>query len=297
MNAADALPGPGQFCGRDDENGQSWLENFELWLQFRGINGERKAAALALLLKDKAAAWYQSLPADKKNTFNDLRASFAERYGRARLAQWQQAGLVWTLEQQQQQSVDDFIAAVTNAARNAGLTDEQRMQVIIKGLRPSIRQWVLRQQPANIEDLRVAAKMAEQTELPPTTTSNDDVVASVARLEEQLKQLTVAAFSGARYPERSSTPPPRRDTPPPPRQGIQSDNYYFRNRRVPSSERRHVTFNNHAAPPQANARRPCDSCGRNNHARQFCRHRGATCTICRRIGHVASACRSVSRRE
>ena len=120
----DALPGPGQFCGRGDEIGQSWLENLEFWLQFRGINEERKVAALALLLKDKTAAWYQSLPADRKNTFSDLRALFAERYGRTRLAQWQQAGLVWTLKQQKQQSVDDFIAAVMNAARNAGLTDE-----------------------------------------------------------------------------------------------------------------------------------------------------------------------------
>ena len=304
-------PGPGQFSGRVDENGQSWLATFELWLRFRSINGERKAAALALHLKDSAAAWYQSLADNRRDTYDNLRAAFIERYGAARLQPWQRAGLAWTIEQQPTQTVDDYMVAVMNAGKDAGLTDQQLVNAVIKGLRPSIRQYVIRQQPTNIDDLRAAATLAEQTELPSATTpsSTDTIAATVARLEDQLKQLTVATLAGRTH--RSPSPYGRRESPPPPVRRPTADYDYDYSRQnyrrydtLP--DRRRVSFSgqsytsvplDNAADQQQIAFRPCDSCGRRNHPRHMCRYRGATCANCGRVGHLASVCRSVSRQE
>lgn len=320
MASSSDLPGPGSFHGRPEEDGQSWLATFELWLQFRSINGERKAAALALHLKDSAAAWYQSLADNRRDTFARLRAAFIERYGAARLAPWQRAGLAWSIEQQPQQSVDDYMVAVTNAAKDAGLNDQQTIHAVIKGLRPSIRQYVIRQQPANIDNLRAAATLAEQTELPTTTapSSNDAIAATVARLEDQLRQLTVATLAGrGRSPSPSRRPP----SPPPSHFAARrtaadyddqrdynysySDNYSRRYNNV-LPDRRRVRFSEPSVSSRVNAAdlqptspsyNPCDSCGRRNHPRHMCRYRGATCATCGLVGHLASVCRSVSRRD
>lgn len=303
-------PGPGHFCGRVDEDGQSWLATFELWLRFRSINGERKAAALALHLKDSAAAWYQSLADNRRDTYDNLRAAFVERYGTARLQPWQRAGLAWTIEQQPTQTVDDYMVAVLNAGRDAGLTDQQLVNAVIKGLRPSIRQYVIRQQPTDIDELRAAATLAEQTEFPPTTTpsSTDAIAATVARLENQLKQLTVAALAGRQ--QRSPSPLRRRESPPPPVRRPSADYDYTNDRQYyrhydSLPDRRRVRFSDsYASVPSVNAAdqqqiafRPCDSCGRRNHPRHMCRFRGATCANCLRVGHLASVCRAANRQE
>jgi hypothetical protein len=211
------------------------------------------------------------------------------------LARWQRAGQVWTIEQQANQSVDDYVASIVNAANNSGLTDEQVNQAIIKGLRPSIRQYVLRQQPADLDELRSAAKLAEQTEIP-ATSGSDAITSSIARLEEQMKLLTVAAFAGRQqspaddnrqqWPERFQQ---RVSSPNRARRQVDADRYY---------RRRDVTFaddvpvRGHEEPSSFSA---CDSCGRTDHPRRSCRYRFATCSSCGKTGHLSSVCRSARR--
>ena len=135
------MPGPGQFNGGINDNGQSWLAKFELWSQYKGVNNQRKLAAMALLLQQNAATWFQILPADRKDTFDNLRAAFVERYGQNQLTPRQRATRVWCMEQRPTEPVQDFVASIVQAANEAGLTDEQRLQAVIKGSRPSIRQY------------------------------------------------------------------------------------------------------------------------------------------------------------
>jgi len=323
----DAMPGPGQFNGGISDNGQSWLAKFELWSQYKGVNNQRKLAAMPLLLQQNAATWFQILPADRKDTFDNLRAAFVERYGQNQLAPWQRATRVWCMEQRPTEPVQDFVASIVQAANEAGLTDEQRLQAVIKGLRPSIRQYVLRQQPANIEELLAAAILAERTDLPPASASADvGVIADIVmRLEKQFQQFTVAAFADRRRrddgeqrrrydrsvsPPRSPPPPAPstqdvRDSSRPSARGRFNSSRYQRQQpdepsRSASRGERGVRFEERTPadqtrrafgpPPQV-----CDSCGSDSHPRWRCRYRTVKCFSCNRTGHKSSVCRAAQR--
>jgi len=316
------MPGPGQFNGATTDNGNDWLAKFELWAQFKNVNNQRKLAAMALLLQQNASTWFRILPADRKDTFDNLRAAFVERYGQNQLAPWQRATRVWSMEQRPTEPVQDFVASVVQASNEAGLTDEQQLQAVIKGLRPSIRQYVLRQQPANVEQLLAAAILAERTDLPSTVSASADVgiiADTVMRLEKQLQQLTVAAFTDRRRrddgeqrrPYDRSVSPPRSPPPPEPssqgaRDTWRSSTRYQRRPEQPnrstSRGERGVRFDDRPqTDPTRRAVAPssqvCDSCGSDSHPRWRCRYRTIKCFSCNRTGHRASVCRSAQRRD
>jgi len=310
------MPGPGLFNGAVTDKGQDWLATFELWAQYRGINNRQKLAAMALQFRDNALTWYQILPEDQKDTFENLRASFVERYGQNQLAPWQRASHVWTMEQRPGEPVQDFVASMMKAAIAAGLNADQQLQAATKGLRPSIRQYVLRQQPATIQELLAAAILAERTDIPAATTSTDVIAETVVRLEKQLQQLTVAAFADRsrdedrqprrRYNDRSVSPP----RPPPPPAASSRDvrheprspsRYNHYSDRSTSRGERGVRFNDRL---QANPSRRdfashppvCDGCG-GDHLRYKCRFLNLRCYSCSRVGHKASVCRASQRGE
>jgi len=186
----DHLPGPGMFCGRPEDRGQDWLQNFELWARCKALNDNVKVAALSLHLRESAATWLTVLPDGDKDTWPHIRAAFVARYGFDQQPGWQQATLVWTMQQLPGEPVLDFIAKVQHAARNINLPEEQQRFAIINGLRPAIRLHVLRQNPADMAALRQAAVLAQQTEQPGT----DDNSLAIQRIERQLQQLTLSSL-------------------------------------------------------------------------------------------------------
>lgn len=309
---ADQLPGPGHFSGHQQENGRDWLETFEIWAQCKGITDDVKASALALHLRDAAATWLRIQHTDVRSSWRDLRAAFLDRYGPDRQAGWQKAGQIWTMTQQVGQPVLDFIDSVERVARDADIPAELQFAAVVNGLRPSIRAFVLRQSPENLDALRHAARLAERTELPSGT---DDTAEAIRRIERQLAQLSCNTLQSATsdrrpYPEsddeyrrRHTSPSPATRRPPSSRSPSRErapprgeDRYYRRqdnnrHRDQTPHDRRRVTFED-----QSNSRNrhfpPCDSCGRRNHPRSRCYYRDATCTACSRTGHLSSVCRS-----
>lgn len=64
------LPNP--FHGSTDEDAFEFLDNYKLWATFRHGNREGKTAALPLLFKDGAAAWYHTQPSDVRQSYDNL---------------------------------------------------------------------------------------------------------------------------------------------------------------------------------------------------------------------------------
>jgi hypothetical protein len=94
----------------------------------------------------------------------------------------QRASQLRTLQQQAGEFALDFIAKIQRAARDINTTEELQCFAAIKGLRPAIRAYVLRQNPVDIAALRQAAVLAEQTEPPVSTTDY-----RLASIEHQLQ--------------------------------------------------------------------------------------------------------------
>jgi len=307
----DSLPGPGLFYGKDNEDGTDWLRNYDLWAEYRNLGDVPRLAALGLHFRGAAATWHSVLPANQKDTIAHLRESFTARYGLNARAQWQRARSVWTMTQASTENVQDFIARILRASVDAGLPDGQQRQVLISGLKPAIRQHVLRGEYATVDAIRQAAIIAEQSD---AAGPQDEVVAAVRRLEDQLQRMTLSAVV-----PRTPSPAPR----PEDRQSPYRSTSEYSNRsrgtssyqrggrrpygdrpshptRSPSMERRRVHFepsqyaaNNNNSSSYSD-RRPCDSCG-GAHPRSTCRFRWVLCRACNKEGHIERVCRASRR--
>jgi hypothetical protein len=322
--APDNLPGPGGFQGTPLERGRDWIQTFNLWAAYRNHQDPAKLNALPFFLKDAALRWYNTLPGPTKANWGLLQAAFNQRYGLNAQAEWQRASLVWKCHQTPGEAVLDFISRILQAADDAGIPADnpaaglnQRRHAVISGLKPTLRQHVLHQNPVDLPAVQQAAALAEQCELP---VHQDTLTDSIARLEQQMQQLTLATVEAVQprsNPQSTDHPPPRGASP--------TNRYYNQSPQQPattfqrpsspsgfrppypatSSPRptwtpdRRVTFKStpYARPPARPQRdsqqpvRPCLSCG-GAHRRDTCRVRWVTCRKCNKEGHIAAVCRS-----
>lgn len=312
----DNIPGPGSFNGRS--NGLEWLKKFELWARCRQLSDDTKLAALQLHLVDAATTWSDVLRDDQKDTWTHFRDAFTARYGRDQQNSWQRAGQLWSVRQNDDECVMDFVDRVQLMGRECHVPDDMQMSAIVNGMRSSLRRHVLRQSPADLAALRQAARTAEQNQ---QYDDDDDRHASgaIQRIEQRLDNLTLhllAANDKTDYhssDRRRSTSADRR------RQPSQSPSRSDRRERRqqqsdyrspspamrrqaarPSYVGRRVQFDNTTVGEQPNYRStrttfsPCDSCGRTNHRRENCYFRYAECAACHRVGHLQQVCRSAS---
>jgi len=78
-----AVPPP-SFSGKTTENAASFLKQFEKYTKYRNIrdddNDDKKLNLFAVLLKDAAGDWMDSLPETHKDSFTNLLRSFHSRY-------------------------------------------------------------------------------------------------------------------------------------------------------------------------------------------------------------------------
>ena len=75
-----AKPGgvkPPLFTGRGDEDADSFVSAFDKYIKYREITEDSKKLNLfAVLLKESAAQWLDSLPETSKDTFINLSLAF-----------------------------------------------------------------------------------------------------------------------------------------------------------------------------------------------------------------------------
>ena len=94
-------------------------------------------------------------------------------------AKWQRTAELYFILQNQS-TVEDFIAKITTKATELQLSDEQTFNIILNGLKPCIRQFVLQQNPGTIQDLAQSAKLAQLTVVDNSNVQNS-LVAAVSR--------------------------------------------------------------------------------------------------------------------
>jgi uncharacterized protein (DUF2267 family) len=202
---------PKQFSGslKDTNHVDKWLEHFTYYAEFRCLSADRKLQLFKLLLTDQAADWFRALPHDIKEDSELLMAAFKERFAQNELHRWQNASSMWTRQQGEDESVDEFITAIRNLARLIPISDEEQVKfAIIKGLKRDIKQHVLQADPKTLEDITKAARIAEVAY---TSTRADNKVADltkqVTELVQHLKKSTISSIQTA---HRSRSPSPRR---------------------------------------------------------------------------------------
>ena len=182
---------PQIFTGIEDA--EHWWETVELWLTLRDFTREKALAAVKLLLKGGAWQWYIGLDESKKSHLGEFEKAFKERYMTASINKWKDQTQVMNLNQGLQ-SVDDYITDAQNKRRKADMSDELFQAIIIRGLRPHIRQQVMQHEPQTVEDIRKWGVVAETSEDTKDSTSDmATVMKALMELKADQKEMKAEA--------------------------------------------------------------------------------------------------------
>jgi len=304
---------PPVFHGAAHEDAEVWLSRFEKYIVYRGFNDRDKVNFLAVVLRDDAADWYDSLPDTSTDTWAHLKQAFEQRFKETDLLKWQKASTMWSRSQGEMESVDAYVTAMKKLARSVAVDDVQLRFAIQRGLRPELIGHVIQSQPESIDALiksaRIAEAAASATAAAKPETSLDKVIMALSanreaaeRNTEEMKRLAGQLATGQSINAVDNEPTaagPRSTTG---RRGGAISNGQQRGQRWRPRGQRQQQW---PAPQLTEAQRsqqnpgtempssPCSDCG-GMHAfgKQFCRARDIDCFLCGRRGHLKRMCRS-----
>jgi len=210
VNDTNFTPRPFKGSSTDNEQVERWLEYFDTYTKFRGIDGPARLQLFQLLLQDQAADWLRTTP--KTDDYSELLAAFRQRFAVSDIQRWEKATAIWTREQQPGESVDTYVTDIKNMARIVPVTDETQLRfAIVRGLRNNIKLHVLQSAAQTLDDVIKAARVAEAA-----LTATGDVTSSdftkltqqVGELVDHLKKSSTTVNTVNAAPSR--TPSPRR---------------------------------------------------------------------------------------
>ena len=164
-SAPPSLPdsfAPRQFNGVVPD-AESWLLHFQRYADYRRMNNDDKAAFFPLFLKDSAIDWYDNLKDEIKNDFPGTVEHFQSFFCKTALDHVLDADSVFSRVQRPSERVRDYIAAMQKLARRMPNLDEGILKcMVLRGLRPTIKAYVLRQHGVeSLQDITDAAQIAE----------------------------------------------------------------------------------------------------------------------------------------
>ena len=196
----DRSVAPRHFSGQLDEDADAWLKHFANYCAYREITAPKKLALFKVLMVGNAALWVKSLPDAIKNDYDQLKSAFERRYETSEMLKYKSAKEIFTRRQGPTETVDDYYSHLSRLGRQIEADPKMLQYAMLNGLRPGIATYVTQQQPADMEALLKAARVAELTGAPPAladgqliTTQLCDVKAEIGKMGERLDKLTAAA--------------------------------------------------------------------------------------------------------
>ncbi len=248
------------------------------------------------------------------DTLAHLKDAFQAAFKTKDSTKWSKERALCKLEQQPSQTVLQYITSVRSAAQGLDLTDDQTIRLIIGGLHPNIRTYVLQQNPTTMAELLATASTAGCT-IPAIKTDMPNTL-GIDTLLEEIRSLRHASV----IPQCNKQQTPR--SPPAPRQVRFKEIFTsppdatFRQPRLPrqvfrskSPSANPPVFHPHPhyVPQRAAYQLPpslmtgpqqqpitpskCQGCGKSGNTRATCRARNLVCHFCQKVGHIQSVCR------
>jgi hypothetical protein len=315
INDSTFTPSPFKGDEKDTEKTERWLEYFNNYTSFRGIDDAAKLKLFKLLMSGQAAEWIRSLPDHITTQLPLLTTAFRQRFSLTDITRWQKATSMWTREQGSNESVDAYITDIINTARVVPITDKELIRfAIVKGLKNNIKIHVLQSGAATVEEVTRTARVAEAAQTASKTTETDvsTLASQMAEILKMMKSNATAAISTVETPKstrpQSPSPAPRR---------VQFDNRRYEDRRPPSNrtngqqrepdwpmqDDRYTSWEPQSRPTwragmdrtpprhlqQGQNFNVCTRCGL-SHSNDYCKAINACCYKCGQPGHYSRMC-------
>lgn len=308
LDMAESHVTPPSFCGRRDDDADSFLKAFDRYVKYREISDKKKQLNLfAVLLKENAANWLDSLPETSTDCFDNLMAAFTARYQSPESIKFKCANELFTKKQADGESVDEYVAEMRKLARLISVDDSLLQLAVINGFKPYISAHVMQARPDTVDKILDVARLAELT-MPKMSmmASESAICQQLAEMQADMRGLSIKVDKAMTTSIRSRSPTPERRVrfarsespgtraPEPPtivqhgrrentwrRPGFQRDAYSQQHR------------------GQYQSTTPCDRCARSHGKQSFCpaRDPSKVCFFCRKPGHFQAACFSAPKQH
>ena len=180
---------PSLFHGKNTEDARAWMNYLENWVTFKTLTPENQSRLFPLLFREAAADWFASLVDAQKDTLEHLKTAFESRFYPTELTRWQTMSDIWSIKQQSNETVDEYVSRLLKLARIAQIDDaDTKRYAAIKGLLPEIRKHVLQQNPTTLAEVISSAKIAEQAM---KSDGPHEFVMAMSRIEDKLDSMSL----------------------------------------------------------------------------------------------------------
>jgi len=155
---------PQTFTGMSDQDPRRWLQRFESYCQISNLQGQRKLEAFQLLLDGPAEIWYRGLALENRNNWVNTEQQFRNKFINANNLNWVKEQSLLTRVQGKNEKVETYIADIRVKCNQLNKTEDETKSIMIRGLLPNIRAFVIGQQPQNLDAAESKARLAESIE-------------------------------------------------------------------------------------------------------------------------------------
>jgi hypothetical protein len=242
-----------------------------------------------------------------------LKKSLEERFKAPELLKWQEAATVWTRAQALDEGTDSYVSSMLKLAKRVPIAsdDSQLLYAVMKGLRPAIRAYVMQQKCKTIDELLIAARIAELSSSPMDAAisaladqvreeqqRNRDELRDIAK---QMQSLTVQTIDNNTTGNRSRSPTPgrnfnRRVRFQSPSSGSATSTPTQQRRQLgPRKAKPNRTWNLRQETSQTF--QSCGQCGKPRFPNHRCAAINVVCFNCGKRGHLSAVCRTGRRSQ
>ena len=278
------------FSGAESEDVNEFIIRFAQMGTFYKWEEARMLAALPLYLTGNATAWYNTCAKTPGQSLQDILKALTKQFDPS-TNRWLLRQKLDKRNQGTTESLDEYTTDIRRLCQRLELPKSEWLHSFMRGLRPSIRNYVYLQQPNNFEEAENLARL--RSSVSDTEPQVATLINKFGNVVDDLKQLVteqnrpgaghIAAFSqpnGQNY----SSPGPRYDpnlrTRPEPGRGqpLYKDDLVYAINELKRDIFRSRPNNNRSFNSNRNRRTPtgvpiCNSCGRPGHISIRCRSR------------------------
>ena len=161
------------FHGNPGESAEEWLVWFANYCTASNLDATHSKAAMPFFLKDHAYAWYQALPQDIKDSYDDLLTAMKARFNGSDGLDVDMALL--TLNQQPGETCASYFTRILKVTAGKKYPESLLTSLALKGLQANLKTIVMPQAHTTLEALRKASILAERTVATTTNVSVNSV--------------------------------------------------------------------------------------------------------------------------
>ena len=144
--------------GEECEDVQEFVSNHKRAARLNGWSGSRLALGLPLYLKWHASAWFKTLEAPDEMSFDDLSAALIHHFASG-ASEWRVRQALGQRRQLEKESVADYSYSLRTQCARLSLPRSEWTHYFVQDLKPEIREYVILQQPDNLESAENYAKL------------------------------------------------------------------------------------------------------------------------------------------